>query len=70
MDISGERSRLHELFKDLRARWLQVQSEWNDPVRREWEETYWAALEDGVRVALEAMDQLAPVLAQVRRDCS
>jgi len=70
VDIGSDRSRLHELFKDLRARWLQVQDEWKDPVQREWDETYWKALEERIRVAMQAMDQLAPVLSQVRHDCS
>jgi hypothetical protein len=39
-------------------------------VRREFEKTHWTALEERVRIALRAMDQLAPILTQVRHDCS
>jgi uncharacterized protein YukE len=70
VDISSDRARLHNLLKDLRVRWQQVQEDWNDPVRREFEENHWTELEARVQAALQAMSRLAQVMTQVRHDCS
>lgn len=70
MDVSSDRGKLHDRLKDLRARWEQVQEDWDDPVRRDFEETHWAEMEECVRAALRAMDQLASVLRQARNECS
>ncbi len=70
MDITSDRARLYNLFKDLRVRWEQVQDQWNDPVRRDFEENHWVELETRVHAALQAMERLAQVLVQVRHDCT
>jgi len=70
VDVSTDRARLHNQLKDLRARWQEVQDVWDDPVRKEFEEGHWAALEAHVTAALRAMDQLAAVMTQARHDCS
>jgi hypothetical protein len=70
VDVSTERARLYDRLKDLGVLWQEVRQEWNDPVRREFEETHWAALEDHVRAALRAMDRMAVVLSHARQDCS
>jgi hypothetical protein len=70
VDISTDRARLNNLFKDLNLRWLKVQSEWTDLVRKEFEETHWFTLDQRVQAALRAMDHMANVLTQVRHDCS
>jgi hypothetical protein len=43
---------------------------WNDPVRKDFEETYWPALEERVQAAMRAIDRMAQVLAQARQECS
>jgi uncharacterized protein YukE len=70
MDVGTDRAKLHDKLKELRVRWQQVQQDWDDPVRREFEETHMAALEARVQTALRAMDQLATALRQARHECS
>ena len=70
MNVSTDRAKLHNQLKDLRARWQEVQDVWDDPVRKDFEEGHWAALEAHVTAALRAMDQLAAVMTQARHDCS
>jgi predicted component of type VI protein secretion system len=70
VDITTDRAKLHDLLKDLRAHWHAVQSEWNDAVRKEFEETHWDALEERVHAVLRAMERLAVVLSQARHECS
>ena len=70
MDITTYRAKLHNQLKELRARWQEVRDAWDDPVRKEFEEGHWVALEARVLAALRAMDQLATVMTQARHDCS
>jgi hypothetical protein len=70
VDVSTDRARLHNQLKDLRARWQELQSIWDDPVRQEFDEGHMAGLEARVQTALRAMDQLATAMIQARHDCS
>jgi hypothetical protein len=70
VDITTYRARLYNQLKDLRARWQVVRDAWDDPVRKEFEESHWAELEARVLAALRAMDQLGTVMTQARHDCS
>jgi len=70
VDISTDRAKLHNQLKDLNVRWQELHSIWDDPVRKEFEETYWLPMEAQVHTALRAMDQLAAIMTRVRHDCS
>jgi hypothetical protein len=61
---------LNNSLKDLRLLWEETKGNWDDPVSRDFEEHYWASLENQVVAALRAMDRLAPILAKAQRDCS
>jgi hypothetical protein len=70
MDLGNERAKLHDRMKDLTVLWVELIREWNDPVRREFEETHWAELQARVQAALRAMDRMDHVIRQTRQDCS
>jgi hypothetical protein len=70
VDITTDRAKLHNRLKDLNGRWQELRDIWDDPVRQEFEEGHWAALEARVLSALRAMEQLATVMTQVRHECS
>ncbi len=70
MDVTTDRAKLNDLLKDLRVHWQLVQTQWDDPVRRDFEETHLAALEVRAQSAMRAMDQLAMALRQARHECS
>jgi hypothetical protein len=61
---------LSAALKNLRVLWEQTQTAWDDIVRHDFEANYWAPLEGQLMSVLRAMERLAPVLAQVRRECS
>jgi hypothetical protein len=61
---------LNTALKDLRRRWEEVRTTWNDPVSRDFEERTWTPLEAQSIAVLRAMDRLAPVLQKAQRECS
>ncbi len=69
MDTTTDRAKLHNLMRDLRVDWQEIQKVWNDPVSREFEEQYLDELEAKVQAALRGMDRVTQVLLDVRRQC-
>jgi hypothetical protein len=70
VDVSTDRAKMYNQLKDLRVRWQEIRSGWDDAVSKEFEEGHWAEMEARVQAALRAMDQLATVMRQVRNDCA
>ena len=70
MSLNAGWTELNNSLKDLRVLWEQTKEGWDDPVSRDFEETYWTALETQVVSALRAMDRLGPILAKAQRECS
>ena len=69
MGVYEGRGLLSKSHKQLQLRWQEAKSEWNDAASEHFEKKYLEALEADLRSATTAMDHLASVLAQVRRDC-
>ena len=69
MSVHEARGTLSKAMKELMTRWADVKGNWDDVQSRQFEETYLRNLESDLRVAASAMDQIAQVLHQVRRDC-
>jgi hypothetical protein len=69
MSLHEARGTLAKAMKELMLRWADVKANWDDVQSRQFEETYLRNLESDLRVAASAMDQVAQVLNQVRRDC-
>ena len=69
MSVHEARGTLAKAMKELTTRWAEVKGNWDDVQSRQFEETYLRNLESDLRVAAAAMDQVAQVLHQVRRDC-
>jgi hypothetical protein len=70
VSFEAPRYQLYAAFKALREHWGQVQDQWRDPVRQDFEEHYWNALEPTTLAALSAIDGLAQALLEARRECS
>jgi hypothetical protein len=62
MELSGA-------LKHLRFLWEETKTVWNDPVRHSFEEHQWLPLERRVVAGIHAMDQLAPILDKIRKEC-
>ncbi len=65
--MNNHLAHLDTAFKSLRQRWQDIQSVWNDPVSRAFEQEYLLPLESQVQAAQREMERLAQVIAQARR---
>lgn len=70
MNLDLNRNKIFREFEALRLRWEKTAAVWQDVVQQEFAEVYWKRLEEAVVSALAAMDRLAPILVQVREQCS
>lgn len=69
MGVFEARGTLAKAMKDLTLRWNEVRIHWNDERAEEVESDLLHPMEMDLRFAANAMDQLANMLAQARRDC-
>ena len=70
MGLYEGRGQLGKLIKDLQLRWHETRMNWDDEQARRFEERYIEPMEQDLRVALSAMDDMAAILSQVRQECS
>ena len=69
MGVYEGRGQLAKAMKELATRWAEAQQVWNDPMSLAFEKENLVPLEMDLRSAVSAMDHMAQILAQVRRDC-
>jgi len=69
MGMHEARGNLAKAFKELMLRWRDARASWDDARAKEFEETFMRMLEGDLKTAGGAMDQMAILLHQVRRDC-
>lgn len=58
---------LNSAWKTLCQRWEESKMTWNDPVRWDFEKTYWMPLGQQVRATQREMERLMQVISQARR---
>lgn len=63
------RGTLAKAIHDLTLKWQDVKMNWNDPQAEAIEKQYLQPLEIDLRMAVSAIDQLAIMLSQAKRDC-
>ena len=69
MGVYESRGQLAKSMKDLADRWADTKLDWDDVVSRRFEERFLAPLEQDLRNATSAMDHMAHLLGQIRREC-
>jgi hypothetical protein len=69
MGMHEGRARLGKSVRELLGRWAQTRTHWNDAQAKAFETRNLVPLEMDLRQAVGAMDQMAQVLQQIRRDC-
>ncbi|HZL38101.1 MAG TPA: hypothetical protein VFC78_22485 [Tepidisphaeraceae bacterium] len=69
MGVYEGRGQIAKGVKDLLNRWYETKSEWDDPMSQQIEKDYLVPLEIDLRSAVGAMEHIAHVLSQIRRDC-
>jgi hypothetical protein len=69
MGVYEARGMLGKSWKDLTLRWLETKVSWDDVVAHKFENDFLLPMEQDMRNSLAAMDHIAVILAQCRRDC-
>ena len=69
MGVYEARGMLGKAWKDLSLRWLETKASWDDAVAHRFENEFLLPMEQDMRNSMAAMDHIAVILAQVRRDC-
>jgi hypothetical protein len=69
MGVYEGRGQLAKAMKDLTQRWGETKMSWTDQKAEEFERRYVQQIEADLRQAVTAMEHMATVLHQVRRDC-
>ena len=69
MGLYEGRGQLGKLIKDLRLRWHETRMNWDDVQAKRFEERYIEPMDQDLRAALSAMDDMAGILSQVRQEC-
>src|SRR5262249_39675183 len=68
--VDASRGKLYDAQKVTRSRWDQVSEAWSDQVKAEFEEQTWRPLDQLASDGLRAIDRLAQILTECRRECS
>ena len=69
MGVYEGRGQLARGMKDLNNRWLDTKSTWQDSTSEAFEQEHMVTLETDLRQAITAMEHMAQIIAQVKRDC-
>ena len=69
MNLSGSRSRLGALSKELSLRWLETKYHWRDTKAQEFEHRFMDDLLARVEKTITVVEKLDQLLSKVRDDC-
>jgi hypothetical protein len=69
MNLSGNRSRLSAISKELLYRWQETKSHWKDAKSEQFERKYMDELIVRVEKTVTVIEKLDEVLTRVRKDC-
>ncbi len=69
MGVFEGRAQLGKSMKELMLHWSETKMSWDDSQSKQFEEKFLAPMEADLRNAVGAMDHMAVILQQIRRDC-
>lgn len=69
-NLSIGRTKLQNSLKNLKLKWEVVASQWNDDVRRHFEEEFLVGIDPKIQNVVQGIDQLLQVLAKAESECS
>jgi len=69
MNLSGNKSRLSSLTKELAVQWEQTRNYWKDSKSTEFEHKYIEELLVGVDKAVMVIEKLDELARRVQKDC-
>lgn len=69
MNLSGNRSRLSAISKELSLRWRETKNHWRDARSEQFERKYLDELLIRVEKTVTVIEKLDEVLTRVKKDC-
>lgn len=69
MSLSGSKSRLAAISKDISIRWEETKYYWSDARSQEFDRRYMQELLVGVDKTVTIIEKLDELLKKVRKDC-
>ena len=69
MNLSGSKSRISGLTKELSTHWSETKDHWHDAKSQEFERRYLLELFANVDRTLHILEKLEEVLKKVQNDC-
>ncbi len=69
MNLSGQKSRLTGLTRQIILDWAETKAHWSDAKSREFDSRYMVELLASVDRAAQVVDKLEILLTKVRSDC-
>jgi hypothetical protein len=69
MGVYESRGQLAKLMNELKDKWADTKMDWDDVVSDAFEKKFLEPLEADLRNATGAMDSMALLLGQIKRDC-
>jgi len=69
MNLTGNRSRLSAISKELAQRWRETRNHWRDARAEQFERQYMSELLIRVDKTVTVIEKLDEVLIRVRKDC-
>ena len=70
MGMQESRGKIATSTKELLSLWGNTKLQWSDGNAQQFEEVVLRPLEQDVRSATQAMDQMGALLSSIRRECS
>jgi hypothetical protein len=69
MNLSGNKSRITGLAKEINNRWAGTREHWRDQRGAEFEQRFMSELTPRVAVAVTAIEQLDELFKRIRKEC-
>jgi len=69
MNLSGNKSRIVGLTRDISLRWAETKNHWRDAKSEEFERKFMVELDANVNRAVTILEKLEELLKKVRSDC-
>lgn len=69
MGLHESRGKITGGLKDLTGLWNHTKTVWTDSNADKFEQSFFVPLEMDIRTAASAMDQMASLLTQLKREC-
>lgn len=68
-DLTTSTGRLHRSMSELKDKWIEAKSHWDDATSREFAEKYLDPLPPQLTLTLSAIQRLAELIEQAERAC-